>query len=86
MDNAKDDLRELIDTLDEDELLGDKAGTLILALLEESYAEYLVPKIVEIIEENVFDRTTHRKKGDHNLFAEKTYNVESPKGSRHGVP
>ena len=64
LDNAKDDLRELICTIDEDELLGDTAGQLIKDLLELSYADYLIPKIPEVIEDNIYDKNTHRKKGE----------------------
>ena len=45
LDNAKDDLRALIGTLEPEELLQDDADTKILELLNESYEQFLTQKL-----------------------------------------
>ena len=64
LDNAKDDLRSLIGTLDPEELLLEDAADKIVALLEESYEQFLTPKIPEVLEDNFYDKETQRKKGE----------------------
>ena len=64
MDDARDDLRSLIGTIDEEELVQAGAAAKIVKLLEESYEHSLTPKVPEVLEENLYDEDTHRKKGE----------------------
>ena len=64
LDNSRDDLRALISTIEAEELLEEDADTKILALLTESYEQFLVQKVPDVLEENFYDSDTRRKKGE----------------------
>ena len=61
MNNPRDDLKDLICTLEDEELTAEDAGAKLFKMLEESYREFLEPTLIE---DNVFDKTAHRKRGE----------------------
>ena len=64
---SKGDLRELYDSLDEDDLAADDCPQKMILLIKEMFAQFLLRPIPEIVENALFDQAKTNRKGGENM-------------------